>query len=584
MRKHAVISLVLGTIALTLVILVVIVGTSSFDGRIIAAMDVILAGSEDKVSAGLINPRERLFRLADSITSREGVGRDVRALISGVPPPDSKEPSVQNEASGANNNSGNLGFLDPGNSVMGSLFAPKLSTKERLNKIRKKYLAGMRSISAKHEAISGIMIADARGTILLSRSEGYEEGKKTLFKGTDLYKQALGGSEAYGIVISEDGQIMGVALAPLGKGDGPAAGVLVLIERIKFAWETTGINLFFVRDDEIVAGERLNKFSIPDEFSSVSFGLASFTPVSYIVGVGAANLKAMFIPRSSFMLRAREVVVPGDPQLRGFVSLNPVNDYGQLGGVQYTVILLTLGLWLLGIILTNAYSKRYLESGDKIANLIGARFQGTIADKVDDSEFPEEFARLNKLVGQLVDEVDSKGSAAAEEVLNEMTAGLEFINEGSLATFSAAGFLSGGQLVNLGELAFSPHVVNGELVKPGSIFREGAGGSLALESDDGDFDYPTDDREAKEESSTDSLPPPLAQVPPLAQDFNDIYKQYIDVRKSCGQSTEVASGAFMERLKETEEAVKAQHQCADVNFEVYVKDGKAALRASPGST
>ncbi|MFO0547779.1 MAG: MXAN_5187 family protein [Polyangiaceae bacterium] len=79
--------------------------------------------------------------------------------------------------------------------------------------------------------------------------------------------------------------------------------------------------------------------------------------------------------------------------------------------------------------------------------------------------------------------------------------------------------------------------------------------------------------------------PEPASAPSPAEELAEwklVYEEFVKIKKQCGESTE---GLTFDRFKGTLERNKAalvsRHQCAAVKFTVYVKDGKAALRASP---
>jgi hypothetical protein len=80
-----------------------------------------------------------------------------------------------------------------------------------------------------------------------------------------------------------------------------------------------------------------------------------------------------------------------------------------------------------------------------------------------------------------------------------------------------------------------------------------------------------------------SAPPP--QAPALLDDavyFRQVFEEFLIVRKRCGELVDsVSYERFIERLRENRDALMRQHQCRGVKFQVYVKDGKAALRATP---
>jgi hypothetical protein len=73
----------------------------------------------------------------------------------------------------------------------------------------------------------------------------------------------------------------------------------------------------------------------------------------------------------------------------------------------------------------------------------------------------------------------------------------------------------------------------------------------------------------------------VAAPPPLG-DIRAIFTQFVATRKQCGEAVvDLTFEKFSAKLESTRSAVIAKHQCRDVRFEVYVKDGRAALRATP---
>ncbi len=62
----------------------------------------------------------------------------------------------------------------------------------------------------------------------------------------------------------------------------------------------------------------------------------------------------------------------------------------------------------------------------------------------------------------------------------------------------------------------------------------------------------------------------------------EIYLQFLAAKQQCGESAAgLTLEKFHQRLTENKAALMAKHVCRTVRFSVYVKDGKASLRATP---
>lgn len=104
-------------------------------------------------------------------------------------------------------------------------------------------------------------------------------------------------------------------------------------------------------------------------------------------------------------------------------------------------------------------------------------------------------------------------------------------------------------------------------------------GMAAVKEDSKSEAAPTfDDEEIGAASQPMSAPSPVDEQ----ADWKNVYEEFLKTKKQCGESTE---GMTFDRFKGTLERNKAalvsRHNCSAVKFTVYVKDGKAALRASP---
>jgi hypothetical protein len=82
----------------------------------------------------------------------------------------------------------------------------------------------------------------------------------------------------------------------------------------------------------------------------------------------------------------------------------------------------------------------------------------------------------------------------------------------------------------------------------------------------------------------DELPAQLDEPPPSRIDpyFKQVFDQFIAVKKSCGEPIAgLTYDKFAEKLTRNRDELRSKSGCREVRFTVYVKDGKAALKATP---
>lgn len=64
--------------------------------------------------------------------------------------------------------------------------------------------------------------------------------------------------------------------------------------------------------------------------------------------------------------------------------------------------------------------------------------------------------------------------------------------------------------------------------------------------------------------------------------FEQIYEEFISMKKKCGEATEnLTFERFAKKLQKNQDTLIEKRSCSSVKFQVYEKDGKAALKASP---
>lgn len=85
---------------------------------------------------------------------------------------------------------------------------------------------------------------------------------------------------------------------------------------------------------------------------------------------------------------------------------------------------------------------------------------------------------------------------------------------------------------------------------------------------------------------SDVATPPIAASSPAAKAeedyFREIFEQFLELKKKCGEPTSGLTFAkFGEKLRKNRSDLMSKTGCTEVRFTVYVKDGKAALKATP---
>ena len=82
-------------------------------------------------------------------------------------------------------------------------------------------------------------------------------------------------------------------------------------------------------------------------------------------------------------------------------------------------------------------------------------------------------------------------------------------------------------------------------------------------------------------------PPPSDTSTSYDEDthFKEVFSQYIATRKQCGESIEqLTYDKFLVTLRKNRDQIVSKHHADGVRFTVYVKKGKAALKAAPIKT
>jgi hypothetical protein len=87
-----------------------------------------------------------------------------------------------------------------------------------------------------------------------------------------------------------------------------------------------------------------------------------------------------------------------------------------------------------------------------------------------------------------------------------------------------------------------------------------------------------------------AMPVAAPRVQPLApagasdedQHFQETFRDFLSTRQKCGEPNDgMTYDKFAAKLRKNKEQLVQKYNCRTVRFQVYVKDGKAALKATP---
>lgn len=130
----------------------------------------------------------------------------------------------------------------------------------------------------------------------------------------------------------------------------------------------------------------------------------------------------------------------------------------------------------------------------------------------------------------------------------------------------------------------------GAPLQPGAIAAWGGGldeeETRIYEGDQGPLPSVPSDLSVQPRPSPVAQPKPAPAAPPVKQAPDDFFKQifneFYKTKVACGENIEnLTFERFNATLSKQEDAIRERTKCRRVEFRVYVKNGKAALKASP---
>jgi hypothetical protein len=75
---------------------------------------------------------------------------------------------------------------------------------------------------------------------------------------------------------------------------------------------------------------------------------------------------------------------------------------------------------------------------------------------------------------------------------------------------------------------------------------------------------------------------PPATVEDEASEWKRVFEEFVQLKKECGEPIDgISFEKFKNTLRKNRDQLLQRHGCKSVKFSVYVKQGKAALKANP---
>jgi hypothetical protein len=85
--------------------------------------------------------------------------------------------------------------------------------------------------------------------------------------------------------------------------------------------------------------------------------------------------------------------------------------------------------------------------------------------------------------------------------------------------------------------------------------------------------------------SQEPPPPPAIPQPEMSAEethFQAVFREFVTTRERCGESADgLTYDRFAQKLRKNRDQLVQKYSCRTVRFQVYVKEGKAALKATP---
>ncbi len=493
------------------------------------------------------------------------------------------------------------------------------AVKARTDALLQKLDARLSDLRVREPSVDGVALLSETGAVLVTDSKRLKAGETPAALGPVLEGRTLRSTSLH------EGQLYFFGGAPI-RQKGKVVGAVVVEQKVASLIELPGLQAALISATDTVLGSLPAAATPKAAFALQGAGLLAPGQAP----VGPLSSAPWFIETRTLGLVGRAAPLTLAPELRVVVSADLAPPARELGAAQWRLVLLALLAWLAHVlailapalkelltrdrrvvpvsaaqapppVLPSAPSvddviaaQAVLQRGDDDSDTTEIEFEGIIdaggvAIGVADTHPPEVAAHdepLTPAVTPFAEDEATPGEAAAAD--DDEAAP----DEGAAASEAAPGATSE-------DLEESP----GTRVDANAAVAE----ALAL-ADDLPPRLPADEEPAPrlptEAPGVGSLPTLVGPAPgsadatavatsaseatqvlpkanPEDATYRRIYDEFVATRTSCGEPGELPFEKFKTRLIESRAQVMARHSCRDVEFTVYVKNGRAALKAMP---
>lgn len=456
---------------------------------------------------------------------------------------------------------------------------------------------------------------------------------------TETVRAAAAGAPALGALVL-DGAIIHVGAAPI-YVKAKLAGIIVVERRLRTLPKPTGVDPVLSLDGQVRMGRPPEGASVDSNAGEAAFLLAAREVKSFVPGIGSVGVGPLFVAPGTVGVWARRFEVARVPQAVGYVYTDVTPAFAELGGLQVMTVILAAVAFLIHAALIATTGIGMSRGVNAMADFLSKQQQG-LGDgtRLSERTLPAGLHRLARLVNKSLDKgasgsasIVSARNASLDDVIahHEPTPApdvseLDFGSFASAAPAAPAANVSGFKAATVemrrpvmpaeakppvaesrapiadsrASIADTRPPPSPALADPGSAALlaslEELSDSLGSGSDDGFSDGPSFAPEAPKPapkpngatgpaapvSKAGPAPKPSPSDTPRDVHYREVYQRFVEVRLECREPTDdLTYDKFTAKLAQSRDAVMSKHACQDVRFQVYVKNGKAALKATP---